>query len=271
MFLADAGLPAPPPLSADIDTRILLGTFVVIAVAAVVVAVRASVRHRDMLPLVLCGVAMIAAFNEPIYDILGKIVYAQENAMAFHAFGRSVPWFLVIGYLPWVGLAPYLVYRAMEAGVSRKRLHISAATLFVSVMCVEIAGNALHLWTYYGEPPMKYLVVAPQAVTYPMVGGFLLYALAGRLTGWRRVGVGAMITAMILPIGYAATSWPVYFALYSDLPPILDWIASATALGFAAAMAAGATYLAQQWREAKIGEQPLGSSVDPQQRPVLSK
>lgn len=260
---ADKGLPAPPPLTADIDTRILLGLFAVIVAAALAVAVRATIRYRDPLPLVLCGIALVAAFNEPIYDILGKIVYAEDNPMAFHAFGRSVPWFLVIGYLPWVGLAPYLVYRAMESGVSRKRLHVVAAGLFVSVMCVEIIGNTLHVWTYYGEPPMKYLGVAPQAVTYPMVGGFLLYALAGHLAGWRRVAVGAAITAMILPIGYAATSWPVYFALYCDLAPVVDWLASATAVGFAAAMAAGATYLARQWSENRLGRPPSADLESP--------
>jgi len=126
---ADKGVPAPPPLTADIDARILLGLFAVIVAAAIVVAVRATIRYRDPLPLVLCGVALLAALNEPIYDILGKIVYAEDNPMAFHAFGRSIPWFLVIGYLPWVGLAPYLVYRAMESGVSRKRLHVVAAGL----------------------------------------------------------------------------------------------------------------------------------------------
>jgi hypothetical protein len=54
---------------------------------------------------------------------------------------------------------------------------------------------------------------------------------------------------VILPIGYAATSWPAYFALYANLPPALDWAASAALLAMCAAMAAGATYLAQRWRE----------------------
>lgn len=249
MYLADSGIPAPPPLTADIDPRLLLGLFIALAIAAAAAAVRLTIRYRDPLPLVCCATALLTALNEPIYDILGKIVYAADNPMAYHAFGRSVPWFLVLGYLPWVGLAPYLVYRAMEAGVARRRLHIVAFGLFVSVMCVEIMGNSLHLWTYYGEPPMKYLGVAPQAVTYPMVGGFLLYAIAGSFHGWRRGAIGFGITAMILPIGYAATSWPGYFALHSDLPAALDWIASAALLAFCAAMAGGATYLGHRWHE----------------------
>lgn len=72
----------------------------------------------------------------------------------------------------------------MQAGVARRTLHIAAAILFVSVACVEIFGNSLHLLTYYGKAPMKYLGFAPQAVTYPIVGGFLLYALANPLARW---------------------------------------------------------------------------------------
>lgn len=252
VLAADSGLPGPPPLAADIDPRLLLGLFIVLVLAATAAASWFTIRYRDPLPLVCCATALLAAFNEPIYDILGKIVYAEDNPMAYHAFGRSIPWFLVIGYLPWVGLAPYVVYRAMEAGVARRRLHVAAFALFVSVMCVEIMGNSLHLWVYYGEAPMKFLGVAPQAVTYPMVGGFLLYSIAGNFRGWRRAAIGFGITAVILPIGYAATSWPGYVALYSDLPPVVDWLASGALLGLCAAMASGATYLGQRWHQMTV-------------------
>jgi hypothetical protein len=249
---ADTGLPAPPSLLADVDPRILLGVFAILVAFALAVAVRFSVRGRDPLALSCCAAALVAALNEPIYDILGKIVYAANSPMAYSAFGRNIPWFLVIGYLPWVGLAPYLVYRAMRSGVSRTTLHLGVGALFVSVMCVEIVGNALHFWTYYGEPPMQYLVVAPQSVTYPLVGGFLLLALVDRLRGWRRCAVGFVITLAILPMGYATTSWPIYLALYSDVPIALDWISAAVTLGLCAGVALAATYLAQRWRESAM-------------------
>lgn len=215
---------------------------------AIIWAVRLALKNRDLLPIACCAGALAAAFNEPIYDILGKIVYAQNNPMAFSSFGREIPWFLVIGYVPWVGLAPYLVYKMMEAGIASRRLHIAAVVLFVSVVIIETFGNLLHLWSYYGEAPMKFLVVAPQAVTYPLVGGFLLYVLAGGLTGWRRSGVGFVVAAIVLPIGFAATSWPIYAALYSDLPVVLDWILSLVMLALCACMAVASTYLAEKWR-----------------------
>ncbi|MCW2655730.1 MAG: hypothetical protein JWR32_6706 [Mycobacterium sp.] len=261
--LADAGIPAPPPLVSDISPWLLLGVFGVIVVAAVAWALSLAVKNRDFLPIACCAGALVASFNEPIYDILGKIVYAENNPMAFSAFGREVPWFLVIGYLPWVGLAPYVVYKKMEGGISRRTLHIAAAVLFVSVVIIETFGNVLHLWLYYGEGPMKFLVVVPQTVTYPLVGGFLLYALAGHATGWRRSAVGFVVTAVVLPIGFAATSWPVYVALYSDLPVALDWILSAVMLGLCVAMAVAATFLAEKWRAG------LRNRQSPQTDPAL--
>jgi hypothetical protein len=247
-IVADSGLPAPPPLAADIDPWILLGIFVVIVAAAIGWAVRLALKDKDFLPIACCVGALVASFNEPIYDILGKIVYAGNNPMAFSSFGRDIPWFLVIGYLPWVGLAPYVVYRMMEAGFARRKLHVAAILLFVSVVIVETFGNLLHLWLYYGQAPMKFLVVAPQTVTYPLLGGFLLYALAGELTGWRRFAVGFVVASVVLPIGFAATSWPIYIALYSDLPVALNWILSLVMLALCAGMAVASTYLADKWR-----------------------
>ena len=260
--LADAGIPAPPPLVSDVSPWLLLGVFGVIVAAAIAWAIQLALKNRDPLPLVCCAGALVAAFNEPIYDILGKIVYAENNPMAVSAFGRAIPWFLVIGYLPWVGLAPYLVYKRMEAGISRRTLHIAAAVLFVSVVIIETCGNLWHLWVYYGEAPMKFLVVAPQQVALPLVGGFLLYALAGRATGWRRAAIGFVVAAVVLPIVYAGTSWPVYVALYSDLPVALDWLLSAVMLGLCVAMGVAATFLAEKWRAGLLSRQTL-SRTDP--------
>ncbi|MCW2687818.1 MAG: hypothetical protein JWR37_2708 [Mycobacterium sp.] len=260
--LADGGIPAPPPLVSDVSPWGLLAVFGVIVVAAIVWAVSLAVKERDFLPIACCVGALVASFNEPIYDILGKIVYAGNNPMAFTAFGRAIPWFLVIGYLPWVGLAPYIVYKKMEAGISRRTLHIAAALLFVSVVIIETFGNLLHLWLYYGEAPMKFLVVAPQQVALPLVGGFLLYALAGQATGWRRPAIGFIVAAIALPIVYAGASWSVYVALYSDLPAAVDWILSLVMLGLCIGMAVASTFLAEKWR-AGLGNRERVTQPDP--------
>ena len=85
--LADAGIPAPPPLTSDVSPWLLLGVFGVIVIAAIVWALSLAAKNRDFLPIACCAGALVASFNEPIYDILGKIVYAENNPMAFTAFG----------------------------------------------------------------------------------------------------------------------------------------------------------------------------------------
>lgn len=95
---------------------------------------------------------------------------------------------------------------------------------------------------------MKFLVVAPQQIAVPLVGGFLLYALAGQATGWRRPAIGFVVAAIALPIVYAGASWPVYVALYSDLPAALDWVLSLVMLGLCVGMAVASTFLAEKWR-----------------------
>jgi hypothetical protein len=207
-----------PELVSQIPPAAVLAVFGLVAGASAVYAVIISVHRHDLLPIAACLGALVCAFNEPIYDLLGLIVYAGNHPMAFTSFGRSVPWFLVIGYLPWVGLLPYLISRGMHAGVSRTKLHLLAFISFLSVVVVESIGTSFDAWTYYGAPPLKFLVVAPQMAPVPIVGGFLLFAVADRYTGWRRIAVGFIVSTLALPMVFASASWPLYVGLNSDLP-----------------------------------------------------
>ena len=72
--------------------------------------------------------------------------------------------------------------------------------------------------------------------------------IAGQASGWRRPAIGFVVAAVALPIVYAGASWPVYVALYSDLPAVLDWILSAVMLGLCVVFAVVSTFLAEKWR-----------------------
>lgn len=245
-------LTEPPHLVSQIPPGAVLGAFGLIVAASAVYAIVTTVRTRDLMPVVVCVGALVCAFNEPIYDILGKIVYADNHPMAYTSFGRSIPWFLVIGYLPWVGLLPYLISRAMHAGVSRNKLHGIAFGSFLSVVVVESIGTSFHAWAYYGQVPLKFLVVAPQMAPVPIVGGFLLFAVADRFNGWRRLAAGFAISTLALPMVFASASWPLYIGLNSDLPAVLNWILGAAMLGLSAAVVAATTKLAETVRAADL-------------------
>jgi len=241
----------PPELVSKIPPGALLAVFGVIAGAAAVYAVVLAVRRRDPLPVVVCVGALVCALNEPIYDLLGLIVYAGNHPMAFTAFGRSVPWFLVVGYLPWVGLLPYLISRAMHSGISRGKLHMIAFGSFLSVVVVESIGTSFHAWAYYGDPPLKFLVVAPQMAPVPIVGGFLLFAVADRFNGWRRSVVGFAISTVALPMVFASASWPLYLGLNSDLPVAVNWLAGVVMLALTVGVVMATTSLAQEVRASR--------------------
>jgi hypothetical protein len=240
----------PPGIVSQIPPGAVLGVFGLIVAASAVYAIVIGARARDLMPVMTCLGALVCAFNEPIYDILGKIVYAENHPMAYNAFGRDIPWFLVLGYLPWVGLLPYLISRAMHAGISRAKLHGIAFASFLSVVVVESIGTSFDAWMYYGEAPLKFLVVAPQMAPVPIVGGFLLFAVADRLFGWRRLIAGFAVSTLALPMVFASASWPLYVGLNSDLPVVIDWILGAAMLGLSVAVVTATTKLAQTIRAA---------------------
>ncbi|MFV9453426.1 hypothetical protein ACNJ7E_08125 [Rhodococcus sp. NM-2] len=256
-------LSAEPPvhLVSQIPPAAVLGAFGLVVAASSVAAIAIGLRKHDWLPVVVCIGALVCALNEPIYDILGLIVYAENHPMAYTAFGREIPWFLVIGYLPWVGLLPYLISRAMHAGIPRAKLHLIAFASFLSVVVVESIGTSFDSWAYYGEAPLKFLVVAPQMAPVPIVGGFLLFAVADRFDGWRRLGAGFVISTLALPMVFASASWPLYFGLNTDMPVAVDWILGVAMLGLSVGVVAATTALAQTIREGRLLESPANTAA----------
>lgn len=232
----------------DVDPGAVLAVFVTLAAAASAGAAVLAVRTRDAAPVLACLGALVCSLNEPIYDELGKIVYAADNVRAYTAFGRDIPLFLVLGYVPWVGLLPVLVSRMMARGVSRRRLHAIAFASFASVVVVETLGTRAGAWTYYGEPPLKYLGVAPQMAAVPIVCGFLLYAVGGARTGPARVLL-FLVPTVALPAVYASAGWPMYVALHADVPRVVDIAAGLLTLMLCAAIVTATTSAARCRRE----------------------
>lgn len=217
----------PPVITSNTGPVILILFFGAAALAAAVYAVIIAVRKRDLLPVALCIGALICSLNEPIFDILGKISYADDQYMAYTAFGRSVPWFLVIGYVPWVGLLPYLIAQAIQRGVQRRTLHIVALAGVLSVVGVEALNLWMAGWEYYGEAPLKFFGGVAAMACVPLAGATAIHLIIEPLTGWHRTFAGLVAPTMILPMMFAATGWPLYFALYSDFPSVLDYAAIA--------------------------------------------
>jgi hypothetical protein len=241
-------LPDPPVFVSDVNPLVMVLFFGATAAAAVLVASYWAFTRRDALPVVTCISAVICSLNEPIFDILGKITYAENSSIAFTAFGRSIPWFLVMGYIAWVGLFPYVIARGMAAGWSKRRLYWVSALGTLSVVGTEVVNRFVHAWKYYGEPPLQFFGGVAAMASVPLVAGFLLYALALPATGWRRNIAGLFIPLLSLPMMFASTGFPLYIALYGDFPTAFNYVAVLALLALIVVAVIGTVQLTELWR-----------------------
>ncbi|HWF53215.1 MAG TPA: hypothetical protein VG223_01245 [Solirubrobacteraceae bacterium] len=252
---------APPVTTSKVDTVVFLIFFGALALAAIGAAVRIGWRRRDVAPVAVCLGALVCALNEPIFDELGKIVYAHNATVAYTAFGREIPLFLVLGYVPWVAGLSWAIAELMARGCSRTRLHWIALGSFVSVAAVETAGTSLHSWTYYGTAPLKYLGVAPMMAPVPIVCGALIYTLGTRLRGAHRAWI-ALAPLFALPAVYAAAGMPIYVALHSHTAKSVQYLAGVATIAFCAAIVYAGTAVAEWWRAAELAADPIAPSRD---------
>ncbi len=112
-----ASLPAPPEVRAPGDGIACLAIMATLGAAAFVTAALFAWRRRDVVPVLACLGAVLAVLNEPIYDLLGQIVYPSNHPRFFRAFDRDIPLFLIGGYVPWVGLLPSVLAARMRDGI----------------------------------------------------------------------------------------------------------------------------------------------------------
>lgn len=243
------GLLDPPVLVSPTSPAVMLAFFGAIAAVAVVIASYYAVVRRDGLPLVTCLGAALCSLNEPIFDILGKITYAQNSPTAFTAFDRDIPWFLVIGYIAWVGLFPYIIAVGMAAGWSRYRLYGLSIAGVLAVIGTEVVNVFVQGWQYFGQAPLNFFGGVAAMASMPLAAAFLLYTLALPQKGWRRLAAGVLAPVFALPMMFAATGWPLYLALYSDLPPILNYAAVAALLVLIWVAVLATVRLTEWWRD----------------------
>jgi hypothetical protein len=262
----------PPIFNAGVSAQTMLIVWIAIVAPAVGYAFVLAIRDRDVLPVAACVGALVCALNEPIYDILGKLVYAHvpSGYVAYTAFGRHIPWSLVIGYVPWVGLVPYLLAKQMEGGISRRRLYGIALALTVSVGLIELLNAIwLHNWRYYAPHSGRGVLAGGivQMASMPLVGALLFHVFATRARGAWRALLGIVLPTMALPMVFAATSWPLYLTNYASVPEWVRWVAAAATVAFSVLAVVGVTEVAIGWRERRAiaaewtAEEPWSGAV----------
>jgi hypothetical protein len=225
---------AEMPQTAQAVVTTILGVLAVLVVAA---ALFESRRTRSPLyPAVLLG-GLLAAFNEPIVDILGGCLHHQLGQWTvFTTFDRPMPVWLCLAYLLYFGGAPLVIRRLLDGASPKAAFQRAIGGLLVANLVLELPILRAGLYDYYGEQPFKILGFAPHwlvinalGVSFTVVALYRWPALSGR--GWPAALV-IPAAGQLAAVGAAAL--PAFSAYNSDASVTWKWVASAAtiALGF---------------------------------------
>ena len=159
MLLAATGLPAAPPVNFPVAEDALNVAFVAAATVlalSVVWAVRNWRVDGSPLHLLCLAAGLICSLDEAIVDVLGKCWFPNET-IAYSAYGRDVPWWVVFCYVIFFGNLPYLFARAFQRGLLKQAFWKSIAAGFVFNAIIEVPVLQADVYTYYGNQPFEVL------------------------------------------------------------------------------------------------------------------
>lgn len=237
---------APPPdgQMSPVAQTVVTSILGCIVLAALVIAVVAWSRtRRPLYPAMLLGGA-IAAFNEPIVDVLGGCMhYRGGQWRAFETFDRPIPVWVVLAYVIFFGAVPLLRSVVLDGAPNpRARFWAFIGVIWVANLVIEIPVLRSGLYEYYGYQPFKLFGLFPAhwlfinelgVSTIVVVLSVLPRLFTGR--GW----VLALTLPSIAQLGAVAVCAVPIFSLYNtDAAAPWKWAAAVATM----ALATAATY-----------------------------
>jgi hypothetical protein len=205
---------------------------------AIGIAIRNLVRGDGPLLLFCLIGGAVAAVFEPIVDVLGLVYFPRNGSwVAFETMGRPVPLLIAFVYPWYVGGQGYLAYRLFQRGIDRLGVFRLWAIFFAVNIALETPGLIPGVYTYYGRQPFDFWgfplwwgFVNP---VMPLIAGALIVRLRPYLgSGWRLLGIVPLIP-IADGVANAATAWPMWATLNTDLPSVATYAAAIVTLGLA--------------------------------------
>jgi hypothetical protein len=198
-------------------------------------------RVGPALPVILLGGA-VSGLMESWLDNVVLVGYPpHQNLPALHAFGRSVPIFVPIGYAWFCGGLLYLVARSYQRSVTPRKIW----ALYGAVVVVDFVAIGLSSWIgilqFYGHPPMDVFgypawwagidgldVVLGAAIVF-----VLLHSLRGRHQGWL-----VLVPSIALGAASGIVGWPISTALNSGWSDPAKYACALASIGLSLACVA---------------------------------
>ena len=232
-----ATIPSMPVMPAvqPAGTIFLAGTCVIMATILLWWALGGERKRRGwIMPLVFAGTALSAVMIEPIYDNTLLYWYPDENSLAFfRAYGRTIPWYVPLGYAWFFGGTAYAVWRVIEGGATAARIwQLFAATVFVDWLAVSIC-EWLDLSAFYGNQPFHQFGSPLWFSFCDATGGFVLGAAMSafipHLHGPKRLWL-LLLPSFTYASTLGSTTAPVSLALNSGWAAPLVWVGGAATM-----------------------------------------
>ncbi|WP_179467912.1 hypothetical protein [Mycolicibacterium vinylchloridicum] len=224
--------PAPGDFSVSLGAEI---AFFLIAGALVVVfalpwAIRAAVKSRNYIPLIVMASGLICSLLEPMLDLLGHLHWANNLMPAFTNFGITVPLLIPPCYVAFLGLEAYFCYFVIRNGAHASHFVMLLGMGIVTDAVMETAGINLGTYLYYGVQPFSFLNFPYwwgfiNGGSFVTIGAILAYAVP-RLKGAHKLWL-LLVAPFGMMVAYFGVGWPHILIHNSTLPTAVRWIGAA--------------------------------------------
>jgi hypothetical protein len=193
-------------------------------------------KTRGMvLPLVFMGTAFSAVLIEPVFDNTLLYWYPPENPLAFFiAFGRTLPWYVPLGYAWLFGGGGYLIQRQFEKGISKTGVWKLFGLFILFDWLATGTAGWFGLSAFYGNQPFVFFGGCPLWFCFvDATGSFAMAIALHQLLPWMQ-GTRRLWLLILPSFTYGATlgstTAPVTLALNSGWPTPVVWAAGAATM-----------------------------------------
>jgi len=208
--------------------------FFIAGAAAVILAVpwavRAIVKHRNFVPVIVLIGGLVCSLEEAMLDMLGHLHWAPNLQKVYTNFGVSVPLLIPLCYVAFLGMMSYFCYFVIRNGAKLSHYFMLLAMGGILDAVMETIGINLGVYKYYGFQPFEFLNFPYwwafiNSASFVAVGTLLAYFVP-RLHGARK-----WILVMAPSYGMAGTyftvGWIHLLAHNSGLPNWVRLVAAA--------------------------------------------
>ena len=208
--------------------------FCAVVIFAVPWAVRAAVRSRNYVPLIVMTSGLICSLLEPMLDLLGHLHWARNLLPAFTNFGITVPALIPLCYVAFLGLEAYFCYFVIRNGAHAHHFVMMLGMGIVTDAVMETIGINLGIYTYYGVQPFSFLNFPYwwgfiNGGSFVTIGAILAFAVP-RLRGAQKLWL-LLVAPFGMMVAYFGVGWVHILVHNSTMPTVVRWFAAAAMMG----------------------------------------